>query len=637
MTLSDAAEAIEISQDVHERAAILSGLLANASELAKIYKASPDKFGAFQIRVAAIRGMAGMLKDFMRTIRVMAKAIPDPPPPRSNPTDLDDLTKPLGISGLMSPFGYQINITGVWLDEDRVATEPIIVVGIATDIETEAERLDLAWRWRGKWRTRSIERSAAMDPRRLQKLADYGFPASTENASAVVRYLQSFEAENVALIPHRGTVTRMGWTAAHTFQLGEQSIGDNNVLVAEGGLSDMAQGWQPKGDWAEWRRVISRHLRDRPQVQLGIYAAAVAPLLRVLDVDGFVIDWSGATSRGKTSALRVAASTWGDPDRLVGSWGTASVVGPQESAAFLHSLPLILDDTKQVGHRSDIVARMLYDLPGGRERLRGQAGGGLRKVKTWRTVMLSTGEKAVTDFSEDAGARARSLCIRGAPFGKDCTANRKATEELVATVRANHGHLGIRLIRYLVEEADHGALRQVYADLRDSYAESAGGSVSRRLAASVAAIHLAGQLCHDLGCPNEDQLDDAMAIAWDAAMQSGENSDRPAAAWHAINSWCVANADRFDGSRRPSKDPPSQGWAGRWDSDELGIFPQVVKELLERWGYDRDYCLNEWARRGWLDHAPGRKTKRIRVDSRPSWLLVFRAAAIRDDLGEPQD
>ena len=51
--------------------------------------------------------------------------------------------------------------------------------------------------------------------------------------------------------------------------------------------------------------------------------ALVVEAFEVGILNGFVMDWSGATSRGKTSALRVGASIWGDPDRVVGSWGTA--------------------------------------------------------------------------------------------------------------------------------------------------------------------------------------------------------------------------------------------------------------------------------------------------------------------------
>jgi len=635
--LRDALVQIEGSQDAAERASVLTQLLKRVEDLAQLYRMEPAKFTAFQLRVRGIRGMASQIDAWVKPIKAKARdqeaALVDRArrAAEHESASLDALTESLKVAGLMAPIGYRVDPGGIWSGDDRIALEPVVLVGVTRDLESDALRWELAWKWRGRWWRRSVERDVALDGRRLQRLAEYGLPVHSDNATAMVRYLAELEATNLPLIQERATTGRMGWLRPRVFQLGAECLGAETVLMADGGLADVASGWSTRGKWDAWHEAIRRHLRRRPLVQLAIYAAAVAPLLTILDLDGFVVDWSGATSRGKTSALRVAASIWGDPDRLVGSWGTASVVGPQEIAAFLHSLPLILDDTKLVGAREDIVARMLYDIPGGKERTRGQASGGLRKIKTWRTVLLSTGEKAVTDFSEDAGARARSLCIRGAPFGSDSTANRKATEGLTAAIRAHHGHLGRRLLDRLIGGANWDALRDRYREHRDRYGEKAGGSVSRRLAEKVAALELAAELCHDLGCPGRSQMAATMDVAWEAALRGGMDSDRPSAAWRALFNWVTANADRFDGARKPQKDPPPVGWAGRWDRGlhssswtTLAVYPQLARELLDRWGYDRDYCLNEWARRGWLDSDRGRHTKKVRVGGSLAWMLVFR-------------
>lgn len=647
--LRDTIRLIEGSQDSAERGTILAQLLMKHRDgLIAIYRTDPATFSAFLLRVRGIRGMAATMDTWVRPIKQgakekdLAQANRAQADANTEAASLDALTDDLGLAGLLSPIGYRVDQGGIWEQKERIALEPVVLTGVTRDLETDALRWDLAWRWRGRWWKRSVERDVALDGRRLQRLAEYGLPVHSDNASKMVRYLAVLEATNLPLVQERATTGRLGWLSPRVFQLGEQCLGSDTVLVADGGLKDLAGGWKERGEWKAWHAAIRRHLRRRPLVQLAIYAAAVAPLLRILELDGFVVDWSGATSRGKTSALRVAASVWGDPEKLVGSWGTASVVGPQEAAAFLHSLPLILDDTKRVGDRGgEIVARMLYDLPAGRERLRGQAGGGLRRVKTWRTVLLSTGEKAVTDFSEDAGARARSLCIRGAPFGKDSTENRKSTEALATALRAHHGHLGRKLMDLIIAR-NYDGLRDRYHVLRDQYAEQADGSVSRRLGAAVAALHLAGELCHELGCPGKAQLEDTMEVAWDAALQGGMDSDRPAAAWRALWGWITANAERFDGARRTGRtEGPTQGWAGKWDRDSttgnwttVAIYPQLARDQLERWGFDRDYCLNEWARRGWLDAAKGRRTKKVRVGGSQAWLFAFQRKDVAELLAD---
>lgn len=55
---------------------------------------------------------------------------------------------------------------------------------------------------------------------------------------------------------------------------------------------------------------------DRPSLWLAIYAALLPPLMGLCpEIPGFTVDWSGTTSHGKTTALRLAASVWGCPDQ----------------------------------------------------------------------------------------------------------------------------------------------------------------------------------------------------------------------------------------------------------------------------------------------------------------------------------
>lgn len=656
--LEEAATLVDASQDAAERATILASLLKNHDqELAKLYRTDGTQFEAVLIRMRAVHGMAGLLKQWLRPIKALAKAQASRLDARAayetqgELASLDALVEPLGdCPALLAPPRYRVVPGGIWCGDDQIALEPIVVTGVTRDLETSAIRWDMAWRWRGKWWRRSVERHHALDSRKLMALAEFGLPVNSDNSGALVRYLAEFEAANLPLVGERATTARMGWLGPRVFQLGPQCIGSDCVLTADGGLEELGKGWREGGLWASWKAAIYRHLRGRPLVQLALYGAVATPLLAILEADGFIMDWSGVTSRGKTSALRVAASVWGHPDTLVRSWATASSVGPQETAAFLHSLPVILDDTQRVKDRPEIVAGMLYDIPAGQEKTRGKAGGGLRKTKTWRTIMLSTGEKAVIDFSPDAGARARSLCIRGAPFGSDTTANRISTEALQASLRRNYGHLGPLLLRHLVDDCNYDALRERWGEIRDKYGATAGGSVSRRLAASVAVLGLAAELVHDLGCPGRDQMETALDVAWAAAQHSGEDSDRPAAAFRTLYNWANMHASRFEGATKSTKDEsPHLGWAGKWRRTasshqggglvwkQLSIYPQVAKPVLAKAGYDVDYVLNEWTRRGFLEPSGGATPKvlrRIRVAGSFGWLWVFTPDSVAGLLDE---
>ncbi|MEJ7178037.1 DUF927 domain-containing protein, partial [Staphylococcus caprae] len=68
-------------------------------------------------------------------------------------------------------------------------------------------------------------------------------------------------------------------------------------------------------------------------------------LLHDFDVEPFIIDLSGASSRGKTTALKVASSVWGTSN-LIGEWNTTRV-NIERKSAFLNSFPLLLDDSRK--------------------------------------------------------------------------------------------------------------------------------------------------------------------------------------------------------------------------------------------------------------------------------------------------
>jgi len=83
---------------------------------------------------------------------------------------------------------------------------------------------------------------------------------------------------------------------------------------------------------------------------VGVYvafASVLSPMITGAPLFG--VEWAGPTSSGKTTAMQVAASVWGDPDTEAGkvmqTWDSTRV-GIERTAAFLQHLPLFLDDTK---------------------------------------------------------------------------------------------------------------------------------------------------------------------------------------------------------------------------------------------------------------------------------------------------
>ena len=356
---------------------------------------------------------------------------------------------------------------------------------------------------------------------------------------------------------------------------------------------------------------------------IAIYASAAAPILEILRLPGFVVDFSGETSGGKTTALRLAASVWGKPSdsypTAMYSWD-ATKVWIERVTGYIHSLPLILDETKRVRHPK-MIRDVIYDFCQGQGRGRGNPDG-TRRIESWRTILISSGEGAATSFSQDAGTRARVLSLKGKPLGDNPIAGGKMSEELQVQLADTYGHLGRRIVEYLVSNhKKHDHIREVFRNSRDSYAGIAKTAVARRHAAHLATLDVAASIVHQLGVPQPTE--DPFAHLIESAFAAGEDADRPLAALQDLVSWCAANQNRFwgrhDTTPMGTARVPHSGWGGSWSGkkewDQIAVTALTIREVLKELGHHPEEVITRWDERGWLNRGRGRnRTRVVRVD-----------------------
>src|SRR5262249_48564482 len=129
--------------------------------------------------------------------------------------------------------------------------------------------------------------------------------------------------------------------------------------------------------------------------------AFAAPLLTLLGLEGGGVHYRGPSSEGKTTAALMAASVWGEPER-VESW-RATANGLEGVASGHNDNLLVLDELKQIDpHQAASVAYMLANGSGKR---RGRPHGGTRPRLTWKVLFLSTGEISLAQHVEAVGLR----------------------------------------------------------------------------------------------------------------------------------------------------------------------------------------------------------------------------------------
>ena len=545
------------------------------------------------------------------------------------------------LETLLVPRGFDIDVSGVYrlsatmdgqLNRTRIAPAPIFIGGRTVDVHSGEAKRQVIWRGPSGWCSRVIERRTILDASKIILLTNLEAPINSNTTGQIVAYLADFEAENSHSFPVVRSATRMGWQPDGGFLLPDvfyavnDEASSNFALTPPSGLETLSTGWTTAGSWEEWVGAMEL-VSSFPYMYIAMYAGAATPLLSILKIPGFVVDFSGETSGGKTTALRFAASVWGRPAEsyptAMYSWD-ATKVWIERTSGFLQNLPLVLDETKRARHPR-IVRDVIYDFCQGQGRGRGSVEG-TRHTDSWRSILISSGEGAATSFSEDAGTRARVLSLKGKPLGSDVEIGSRVSEEAQVILAANYGHLGRRVAQYLVaNQASHGDIREVFNRARQKYAGMARTAVARRHAGHLAVLEVVAAIVHLLGVPKP--YVDPFACLIESQESAARDADRPLAALQDVLSWCATHQARFwgradlDNDGRPRA--PSSGWAGCWKKEDeweyIALSTLTFKDLVKNIGHDPDEIINRWFARGWLNTGGGRhRTRVVRIDGAPT-------------------
>ena len=604
------------------------------------------------MRLASVRGYGGHAKRVERAIRQARINLSGARVAAAVTGGAALVLRGLDLPSTVSPGSWEVTDGGVYhvrpsggdLVRARVTHRPMVVSGLMRDLD-DPQRHHLVISWPDvvsrRWVSTVVERSAVMDSRRLVAMSSQGAPVDSGNSRRVVEYLSAFEAANSRSLPVGYVTRRMGWcgdSGELGYLLGRdliQAPGPDRARVQlvgdSAGRAQIVDGYRSRGTLRGWLRAVGV-VRHHPRVMLALYAALVPPLLGIIeDAPNFIVDWSGTSSSGKTTTLRVAASVWGSPDERSGgvmhTWDATAVYVERVSELGQY-LPLILDDTKR-SQSPDHVGSVLYQVASGRGRGRGSVDG-LRASASWRTVLLSTGEAPAVSYTQEQGSRARTLSICGAPFGSDAGS---VVEGLTLSLLDHHGHAGEVLIGWLTRHRDRWPeLRETYRRYRDEYGARAESEFGRRSAPYLALLRMAAGFAHNqIGLP-EPEGDQPLDVAYQAAQVGALDADRPMAAMRALYEWSVGHRRRYDGGGDRQSSPP-EGWAGAWrrsdDWDRIAILPAVAAGVLSGLGYDVETVVTDWSARGWLEGDQGRRTTRVHVGmDRVRAYMVTRATLI---------
>lgn len=330
--------------------------------------------------------------------------------------------------------------------EEYACTQPVMPIEILKNIDTGSERLRIAFYRDFHWESFVASKRDLFDSAKVIQYSELGLAVTSLSAKLLSKYFCEIESQNRDIIPKSESVSRLGYVKDGKFS----PYVDNLMFDGEANYGAIYDAITQKGDYTTWLEEARKCRKETLTAKIMLAASFASPLIKKIGALPFFVHlWGVDSATGKTVALMLAASVWGNPD--VGQYiqtFNSTQVGHEKTAAFLNNLPMLIDELQLSKDSHGHSKFDVYQLAQGVGRTRGNKGGGIDKTPTWSLCILTTGESPLTNDSNGAGAINRVIDI-------ECKASQKAIIDGFKTsscIKQNYGHAGRIFIEELTDD-----------------------------------------------------------------------------------------------------------------------------------------------------------------------------------------
>lgn len=424
------------------------------------------------------KGFKTMYKRYVESLKV-----------QSGTVYIDNVTTFTGQPMELNAGDWEAGDGGIYkkngFGEEIACPHPIMPIARLVNIDTGEEKLKLAFRKGTIWRKIIVDKAVLANSNKVTELSRIGVAVTSQNARMFVQYISDLENLNYDTIPESKCIGRLGYIADEGFSPFVEGL----VFDGDANFSAMFQTVRAHGSEGKWLEAAAEARTMSTTAKIILAAAFASVLLEPLNCLPFFVHlWGVDSGTGKTVALMVAASVWGDP--TVGSYiktFDGTVVGMEKTAAFLNNLPLCLDELQLAKDAKGRTQFDVYKLAQGVGRTRGNRSGGVDLTPTWRNCILTTGESPLTGQASGAGAVNRVIDI-------ECRSAQAVIRDgmrISGAVKRNFGFAGRKFVEELYRPGVVDIVSQRYQEL---FRELSDQDTTEKQAMAAAAIVLADEL-----------------------------------------------------------------------------------------------------------------------------------------------
>ena len=469
---------------------------------------------------------------------------------------------------------------------------PIMPVERLVNIDTGEEKLKVAY-YKGKyWREIIVGKKELFDASKIIQLAAVGVSVTSKTAKSLSEYMCDIEAINYDILPEYESVSRLGYIGN-----GEQfsPYVDGVIFDGDANYSTIYNAITEHGNYEKWLETAIRCRNDSITAQIMLAASFASVLIGKIGALCFFVHlWGVESGTGKTVALMLAASVWGNPE--IGKYPqtfNATQVGHEKTAAFLNNVPLCIDELQLSKDSHGRSKFDVYQLSQGVGRTRGNKGGGVDKTPTWSLCVITTGESPIVSDSSGSGAVNRVIDI-------ECRASDAVIRDGIGTsriVKQNYGFAGKKFVESLTEPV----LTEVQQKYELYFKELSSGATTEKQAMAAAMLLTADEFADRFIFKtgkhiSVTQIEDFLKTK--SSVSAGERG------YSYMCDWVAMNTNRFK-----SEENNSGECYGVIDGEWAYINNSVFRKAAKDAGFD-DRALLSWLKTNGLIQTRGRNMTR---------------------------
>jgi len=287
----------------------------------------------------------------------------------------------------------------------KACPHPVLPVEIINNIDTNIEKVKLAFYKRNQWQSAVVERKIIASNTAIIQLANRGIEVNSENAKNLVLYLADMiELNNLKVV---NGITHLGWVNKDFVPYTSKYEYDGDIAY-----KNIFESVTEKGEYEIWKREVNKMRNNSKTLRFLMASSFASVLVKIFQINPFIVHVWGKSSNGKTVAQMICASIWGNPSKgkLLSSLDTTKVAS-ERLCNFLKNIPLILDELQITKTKYKTYDTLIYELTEGKGRDRGTVDGGLSETTEWDNIVILSGEEPITSSSSKEGVKNRVIEI----------------------------------------------------------------------------------------------------------------------------------------------------------------------------------------------------------------------------------